>query len=108
LRRNAAEALENFRKALAGDSSDPVYHFNVGYALWKRGEFAAAADSFRAALDRSPEDAQATLMLGHCLKQTRPRPGDARTENLARLKYNYEEMAYRQLKAELDPASKGR
>jgi hypothetical protein len=38
-------------------------------------------------------------MLGRCLKKSGPRPGDPRSEGLERLKYNYEERAYRQLKA---------
>jgi len=98
-RRNRPGALENFRKALEGDPADPDYHFNVGYVLWKAGDFSAAADSFRAVLDRNPEDALSTLMLGRCLKKSGPRPGDPRSEGLERLKYNYEERAYRQLKA---------
>lgn len=100
-RRNRPGALENFRKALESDPADPDYHFNVGYVLWKAGDFTAAADSFRAVLDRNPEDALSTLMLGRCLKKSGPRPGDPRSEGLERLKYNYEERAYRQLKAAL-------
>lgn len=100
-RRNLPEALESFRKALEGDESDPDYHFNVGYELWKRKEFAPAADSFRAALERNPEDAAATELLGKCLQGSEPRPGDAQSKGLARLKLNYEEGAYRQLKAAL-------
>jgi len=100
-RRNRPGALENFRKALESDPSDPDYHFNVGYVLWKAGDFTSAADSFRAVLDRNPEDALSTLMLGRCLKKSGPRPGDPRSDGLERLKYNYEERAYRQLKAAL-------
>src|SRR6185295_5175069 len=59
-RQNEAETLESFGKALDGDSADPDYHFNLGYALWKRGKFDAAADSFRAALAREPSDTEAT------------------------------------------------
>lgn len=100
-RRNLPAALDNFSKALDGDPADPDYHFNVGYALWKRGEFAAAADSFRAVLDRNPEDAQATMMLGRSLGKTGPLAGDAKSDGLERVKLNYEEGAYRQLKAAL-------
>ena len=32
-RLNQPAAIENFKKALEGDSADPDYHFNVGYAL---------------------------------------------------------------------------
>ncbi len=55
-RRNLPQAVDDFRKALEGDSNDPVYHFNLGYALWKKGDFSAAADRFRAVLDREPDD----------------------------------------------------
>ncbi len=98
-RLNRSEALDDFRKALEGDAGDPDYHFNVGYALWKRGQFDAAADSFRAALDRNPEDSQATLYLGRCLKRFGPGPGEHGGGE--RLKLNYEEGAWRQLKAAL-------
>ncbi|MGD0201055.1 MAG: tetratricopeptide repeat protein [Bryobacteraceae bacterium] len=99
-RRNLPAALESFRKALEGDPADPDYHFNVGYALWKRGQFDAAAASFRAALDRNPDDAQATLMLGRCLQKAGPRLAEA-SSGLERVKLNYEEGAWRQLKAAL-------
>ena len=103
-RRDQPEALDNFRKALDGDASDPDYQFNVGLALWKRKDFAAAADRFRAVLDRSPDDQDATVMLGRCLQQSGPRPGDTRTEGLERLKHGFEESAYLQLKAVLETA----
>ena len=102
-RRSVPEALANFQKALEGDESDLAYQFNVGYALWRRGDFQAAAQSFRTVLDRDPNDAQASLLLARCEKQSGPRPGDPRTEGLERLKTNYEESAYRQLKAVLQP-----
>lgn len=96
-----AAALDNFRHALEGDSTDPDYHFNIGYFLWTRGEFARAAESFRAVLDRAPEDSEAVLFLGRCLKKEGPGAGDPKSEGRERLKLNYEETAYRQLKAEL-------
>lgn len=105
-RRSLPEALDSFAKALDGDPGDPTYHFNVGYELWRQGKFDAAAERFRAVLDRDPQDTEATMMLGRCLKHTGPRPGDAKTEGLARLKTNYEESAYWQLKAALQPEKK--
>jgi len=95
-------ALENFRRALEGDTTDPDYHFNVGYILWKQGDFARAAESFRALLDRKPEDAEGVVFLGRCLKKEGARAGDPRSEGRERLKLNFEETAYRQLKAELE------
>ncbi|HWC01017.1 MAG TPA: tetratricopeptide repeat protein [Bryobacteraceae bacterium] len=101
-RLSKGEAIENFRKALEGDSADPDYHFNLGYTLWRKGQFAPAADSFRAVLDRNPNDSEAMTMLGRALKQDAPHLGDPRTDGRERLKLNYEETAYRQLKAELE------
>jgi tetratricopeptide (TPR) repeat protein len=100
-RRNLPGALESFRKALEGDEADPDYHFNAGYELWKRKEFAAAAESFRATLERDPEDGQASALLDRCMKGVGPQAGDSLSVGQERLKLNYEEGAYRQLKAML-------
>jgi tetratricopeptide (TPR) repeat protein len=97
-----ATAIENFAKALEGDSSDPVYHFNVGYALLQRGNYDAAAERFRAVLDRNPEDVEATTLLGRCLKKLTVKT-PVRSEGFERLKENYQESAYWQLKAVLEP-----
>jgi len=86
LKLGQASALDNFRRALAADATDPDYHFNTGYALWKRGDFEEAADRFRAVLDREPGDQDAILLLGRCLKRSGPRTGDLRAENLERIK----------------------
>jgi len=96
-------AVDNFRKALDGDRSDPIYQFNLGYALWRAGSFTAAAERFHAVLDHDPDDAVAALLLDRCEKRSGPRPGDSQTEGLERLKTNYEESAYFQLKAVLQP-----
>jgi len=101
-RSNLAAAIESFRKAREGDSADPDYHFNLGYALWKAGQFPAAADSFRAVLERNPNDDEAAALLAHAERREPPRPA---SEGQARLKTNYEETAYRQLKAEWGKAS---
>ena len=102
-RASLSAALESFRKALEGDPSDPTYQFNVGYELWKNGNFDAAAESFRAVLAHDPSDDIASRMLARCESRSGPRPGDPRTEGLQRLKSNYEESAYWQLKAVLQP-----
>jgi tetratricopeptide (TPR) repeat protein len=96
-------SLDDFRKALEGDRSDPVYQFNLGYTLWRAGNFAEAAERLHAALDHDPADAEAALLLARCERQSGPRPGDSQTEGLERLKTNYQESAYWQLKALLQP-----
>jgi tetratricopeptide (TPR) repeat protein len=99
LRSDPTAAIESFRKALEGDRADPDYHFNLGIALWKAGQFPAAAESFHAVLERNPNDAEAAALLGRAERKEAPRPG---SEHLERLKTNYEETAYRELKAELE------
>lgn len=94
-------ATANFRKALEGDDADPDYHFNLGTALWRGGQYGPAVESFRAAAARKSDDTEATAMLGRALKQQGPRPGETRQEGKPRMKVNYEEQAYRQLQAEL-------
>jgi tetratricopeptide (TPR) repeat protein len=98
---NSAAAIASFKKALEGDSADPDYHFNLGYTLWRAGQYDQAVESFREVVARNPSDTEATSLLGRALKQDGPRPGDPKTENRERLKTNYEEAAYRQLQAEL-------
>ncbi len=104
-RQNLPQAIDTFRKAVEQDPSDPDYHFNLGYALFKKGDFAAAADRFRAVLDRDPDDQMATLLLGRCLKKQGLRAAaasDARLQALERLKDTYEERVYFQLKSILE------
>ncbi|MBI4873744.1 MAG: tetratricopeptide repeat protein [Acidobacteria bacterium] len=97
-RQDRPGALESFRKALEGDESDPVYHFNAGYAQWRLGLYEEAADRFRAVLDRDAGDTEATVMLGRCLKKSGARLGGARAEPGPRLKENFDATVYRQLK----------
>lgn len=97
-RRNDATAVDSFQKAVEGDDADPNYRFNLGYALMKQNRYADAAQQFRAVLDRSPNDVEATQMLGRCLRPTGLPPA-----GLERLKTNYQESAYLQLKAVLTP-----
>lgn len=106
-RANAAQAsIDDFHRALSGDANDPVYRFNLGYELWKKGDYAAAAESFRALLDLNPGDPTASLLLARCLKKQGPRASqDPRLDNLERLKTNFEERAYMQLKSLLAPAT---
>jgi tetratricopeptide (TPR) repeat protein len=100
-RKNDPTAADQFRKALEGDEADPDYWFNLGFALWKKGDFARAADQFRAVLDRSNGDQDATYFLGRSLRNDGPRAGDSRSEGRERIKTTFEDSAFRQLQAEL-------
>jgi tetratricopeptide (TPR) repeat protein len=88
-RLNLPEALNSFRKALEASPEDPVYRFNVGYALWRRGDYESAAEMFRAVLRAQPHDAVAMTMLGRCLKRSGPGRIESRVEALERLKYEW-------------------
>lgn len=106
-RRNLPQAADDFRKAIEGDPNDPMYQFNLGYVLFKKGDFEAAGEHFRVAVDHDPTDAQAAALLARCDKHQGLKAGiDARFMNLERLKTNYEERAYWQLKAVLESRKK--
>lgn len=92
-------AIANFEKAIEGDPADPDYHFNLAYAFWHGKRYEEAAAEFRAVLERIPDDKDATALLGLCLRAQAPRPGDPKYEGLERLKSEYEETVFRQLKA---------
>lgn len=106
LRLGMPEAIENLRRALEGDEKNPIYHYNLGLALLARGAYPEAAEQFRATLDRDPKDQEATKLLGRSL---RPQLGGVAREDLQgleRLKLEYEEAAYQQLKALVAPQKK--
>jgi tetratricopeptide (TPR) repeat protein len=96
-RRNQMHALASFREALQLNPTQPDYHFNMGYILLKTGQYEAAADRFRAVLERSPSDQVATVMLGRSLKGEDPRksPSDPRFDAPERFKDTYDPPQYR-------------
>ena len=95
-------AISNFEKALDGDPADPDFHFNLAYALWRAKRFDDAANQFRAVLERIPDDADATALLGLCLRNQTLRAGESKYEGLERIKEEYEETVFRQLKSLVD------
>lgn len=105
-RQNKGESIENYHKALEGDPNDPAYHFNLGYAYWKQSDFEKAANAFRATLERDPDDTEATTLLGRCLQRSGVRAGDPKSNGLERLKLEYEESAFLQLRSILQSGKK--
>jgi tetratricopeptide (TPR) repeat protein len=97
-RRNMPEALDNFEKASSLDESEPAYQFNIGYELWKKGDFTGAEARFKAVLERDPDDVGAPMLIERCRRASGPKPDDASTEKLERIKTNFEASAYLQLK----------
>lgn len=103
-RKNLPQAVDDFRKAVEGDPRDTDYQFNLGYALYKRGDFPGAAEHFRAVLALKPDDSVAGLLAARCAKKQGLNPAvDIRLTALERLKTDYEERAYWQLKNMLEP-----
>ena len=100
-RRDLPNAIVDLRKALDGDPADPDYQFNIGYVEWKRGDLASAEESFQAVLARNPNDAQAAQLLDRCRQKSGPRGADLKP-GFERIKLNYEEEAWRQLKIALE------
>jgi Flp pilus assembly protein TadD len=103
VRLNDPEALDCFRKAMESDPSESDYAFNAAYTLWRRSDFAPAAEMLRAVLERSPEDNAARMLLERCEHERGPRPGDLRAEALERVQSEYNESAWLALKSMLSP-----
>lgn len=99
-RNGLAAAADNYRKALAADLNDPDYHFNLAYFLWKNGDFAGAAEGFRAVLEREPNDALAALLLDRSARRQGLRKdaaADARLLALERVKSFFDPALPRRL-----------
>ncbi len=102
LRLDLPDAEQHFAHAIEGDPNDPTYHFNLGYARWRRGDFEGATASLRAALARDPEDEEAKDLLNRIDRKVLPVKGDTKTEALARLKFEFELSAFLQLRSILE------
>lgn len=103
-RLNQPSAIEDFRRALEGDGNDAVYLHNLGLALYKAGRYEEAAGYLRGVVDREPENRDAQFLLERS-EQKQPfsaQPG--RPAPVERLKVNFDETAFRVLKAMLQPS----
>jgi len=94
---NAPAAVDDLRRALEGDADDAIYQFNNGLALLKSGSFDEAAKLFGRVADRDPDDHETANLLQRARQRdsngpfSRPVP--------FRLKHNFDQIAFRQLKA---------
>jgi tetratricopeptide (TPR) repeat protein len=57
------EAIEQYRRALAGDSPDPAIRFNLALALFKAARFPEAAVELAQVVEKQPENKNALLLL---------------------------------------------
>lgn len=103
LRAGNPQASASLQKAIESDSADPDYSFNAGLAFYRKGDFAAAVPLFESSLTRKPDDEVAAGLLDKCKRKEAARPGEVKAEALERIKENYDETAWLQLKALLDP-----
>jgi tetratricopeptide (TPR) repeat protein len=102
---NQPNAADDFRHALESDPNNPAYLFNLGLTLLKSGAFEEAAKRFQQVADKNPADTEAHALLdqarGH---ESSPQTGTEKAP-LDRLKGSFNETAFRQLKAMLQPSS---
>ena len=61
--RDKAAATENLQKAIAQDSSNADYHFNLAVELYRRGDVTGASRHLREALSLNPHDSEAKSFL---------------------------------------------
>ena len=99
---NLPAAIDDFRRALDGDPNDSTYLFNLGLALFKNNYFDEAQKRLQSVVDRDPNDSEAATLLERAQRHEPPAP-DAQADAPERLKRNFDERAFRQLKAMLQP-----
>ena len=99
---NMPAAADDFKHALDGDPNDPVYLFNLGAALLHANSFDQAAKRLQAVVDRDADDHEAQTLLDRAHSR---QSADSGSKPLVppRLKSNFDETAFRQLKAMLQP-----
>lgn len=95
-------ATDDYRRAVEGDANDLAYRFNFGLALLKANAFDEAQKSFQFVVDHDENDAEARSLLERAQRRESIAPG-ARLPAPSRLKQNFDETAFRQLKAMLQP-----
>ncbi len=61
--KDADGAVREFRAATTVNPKEPNVHFGLGYLLWKKNDYAAAASEFKAELENDPQHVQAMLYL---------------------------------------------
>jgi tetratricopeptide (TPR) repeat protein len=97
---NETAALGDLRRAVDGDQNDPTYLFNLAAALLRNNRFDEAAKDLKTVLDRNPDDADARTLLDRAENQE---PASSGQTIPARLKSNFDETAFRQLRDMLQP-----
>jgi tetratricopeptide (TPR) repeat protein len=97
---NQAAAIDDFRRALDGDQSDPTYVYNLSLALVRNSRFDEAIPKLRALVTQSPDDTGAEALLNRAVRRDASLPS-VKGQPPERLKLSFNETAFRQLKAAL-------
>ncbi|MGB6387185.1 MAG: tetratricopeptide repeat protein [Terriglobales bacterium] len=101
--RTQTKAADYFARAIQNDPSDSDYHFNMGVALSQTGDRTGAARELHAALDHRPNDTDAKILLDSLSPPAGsvvPASSISKTP-VERIKYNYEEDAFRQMTTQM-------
>lgn len=101
-RLNQPRAIEDLKKAVEGDQNDPVYSYNLGLALYKAGRFDEAAIALRPLATVAPGDREGTALRERVEQKTPYTSGSTRGIGTERLKENFDETAFRILRAVLN------
>ena len=95
-------AIEDFRKALENDPNETAYLFNLGTALMKNQAYDDAVKQFQQVVTLDPDDEEAQEMLEGAKRRDSVVGGKQPDQ---RISTNFDEMAFRQLKAVLQPGT---
>lgn len=98
-RQGKAEAFEALLKATTMEPEDADYRFNLGLQLWRQERYDYAAERFREVLELSPDDAEATRMLGRSLQKEGSRPARNAVSHLDRVKATIDDAQFTILNA---------
>ena len=103
-RLNQPGALQEFQKAFDGDHNDAVYLYNLGLALYKAGQYDEAAGYLHRVLEREADNRDAQVLLERSEQKQPFSAQSGRPAPAERLKFNFDETAFRVLKAMLQPS----
>ncbi len=118
-RRGKRSEIEYLQKAVSADPNESDYHFNLGIALYRAGDFAGASRQMRDTLALRPNDTEAKALLDTIayagITRAAAGGGDSRTSDpshnkvpLQRIKRNYNETSFQQLALEIQNATEQR
>jgi tetratricopeptide (TPR) repeat protein len=67
---DSAKGQTWLRRAVTTNPSDATYRFNLGYAFWKAGSFAEAAQQLKLAAEQNPRDGEALFLWAKSLESS--------------------------------------